>query len=244
MKKEITIGRDLSCDIVIPATCDKSSRNHAILIIDNGDVALQDCSTNGTTINGVKYHHETIRLKPGDSISFPGGYSLNWETIATYIAIPRAATRLDSQTIRMGHKPVEQPRIVERLPQEELEVKCDNSESNRMNYAIDAEPTKTNSIFSFRGRSGRGEYWAICLIAGLVNYALSFMVQTNYNSAPLGIAYLVFAVFYVWVIWAAGVRRCHDLGHSGWFQLIPFYGIWMAFVSGDSCDNEYGKAKG
>lgn len=244
MKKEVTIGRDLSCDIVIPASCDKSSRNHAILIIDNSNVVLQDCSTNGTSVNGTKYHHETIRIKPGDSISFPGGYSLNWETIATYITNPRAATRLDSQTIKMGHQPVVQPRIDEKIPQEELRVKDAFFESDSKKHVIKDHPTESNSIFSFRGRSGRGEYWAICLIAGLINYALSFMIQTNYNSVPLAIGYLVFAVFYVWVIWAAGARRCHDLGHSGWFQLIPFYGIWMAFVSGDSCDNEYGKAKG
>lgn len=36
------------------------------------------------------------------------------------------------------------------------------------------------------------------------------------------------------------VKRCHDRGNSGWYQLIPFYVLVMLFGDGDDYDNGYG----
>ena len=44
----------------------------------------------------------------------------------------------------------------------------------------------------------------------------------------------------LWVAFAAGAKRCHDLGKSGWWQLIPFYFIVLMFKDGQSGDNKYG----
>ena len=44
----------------------------------------------------------------------------------------------------------------------------------------------------------------------------------------------------IWLLLAQGAKRCHDLGHSGWYQLIPFYVFWMLFEDGDRLVNEYG----
>ena len=53
----------------------------------------------------------------------------------------------------------------------------------------------------------------------------------------LGLAYIPL----FWFLIAQGAKRCHDVNHSGWMQLIPFYGLWMLFQDGDNVTNSYGK---
>jgi len=43
-----------------------------------------------------------------------------------------------------------------------------------------------------------------------------------------------------WQFLEYGAKRCHDLGNSGFYQLIPFYGLFMLFQEGDVGANEYG----
>ena len=50
---------------------------------------------------------------------------------------------------------------------------------------------------------------------------------------------LIFIVFY-WILLAQGAKRCHDIGNSGFFQLIPFYIFVMLFQEGESKQNKYG----
>lgn len=53
---------------------------------------------------------------------------------------------------------------------------------------------------------------------------------------------LILIIPLYWFMWAQGAKRCHDRGNSGWYQLIPFYGLWMLFGDGDECENDYGFA--
>jgi uncharacterized membrane protein YhaH (DUF805 family) len=39
---------------------------------------------------------------------------------------------------------------------------------------------------------------------------------------------------------AQGAKRCHDRNNSGWYQLIPFYFIWILFGDSDTGFNDYG----
>ncbi len=43
-----------------------------------------------------------------------------------------------------------------------------------------------------------------------------------------------------WLLLAQGSKRCHDMGISGWWQIIPFYFVTMLFLGGDKKANEYG----
>ena len=45
----------------------------------------------------------------------------------------------------------------------------------------------------------------------------------------------------IWVLWAQGAKRCHDIGKSDWWQFVPFFVLWMLFKDGDVGSNEYGE---
>lgn len=97
--------------------------------------------------------------------------------------------------------------------------------------------------FSFDGRIRRLEF-GLTMIIYMVIY-LSVLGIVAASGSEIGmLAFLIFIPL-VWFVWAQGAKRCHDLGRSGWFQLIPFYGLIMLFHDGDPGRNEYGfNAKG
>lgn len=89
----------------------------------------------------------------------------------------------------------------------------------------------------FTGRIRRMEYWLSLIIL----YAYAFVIGLIVGASrwPEGVLYILLIPGY-WFIWAQGSKRCHDRGNSGWYQLIPFYGLWMAFADGEPGENEYG----
>jgi uncharacterized membrane protein YhaH (DUF805 family) len=62
------------------------------------------------------------------------------------------------------------------------------------------------------------------------------------QSAERSVAIFIFLGFIplLWFLWAQGAKRCHDIGKSGWWQIVPFYVLWMLFQAGDPYENEYG----
>jgi uncharacterized membrane protein YhaH (DUF805 family) len=98
--------------------------------------------------------------------------------------------------------------------------------------------------FSFTGRIRRTEfgisyigYFVACLIIigiGGINHNASY----SRDSSPMLVLLLYIPLF--WFLLAQGAKRCHDVGHSGWWQIIPFYIFWMLFQDGNPGPNEYG----
>ena len=93
------------------------------------------------------------------------------------------------------------------------------------------------SPFSFDGRIRRSEF-GITLIIYAVCYGILMSILSS-RSEGIKIFGLAFIPL-VWFLWAQGAKRCHDLGKSGFWQLIPFYALWMIFQDGDFGQNEYG----
>ena len=98
--------------------------------------------------------------------------------------------------------------------------------------------------FSFEGRIRRTEYGLSFIFLAIAQVLISAMVGlgSSRSSDPGG----TIAIFYLLMLpgliffWAQGAKRCHDLGNSGWWQLIPFYGFWLLFEEGQQATNQYG----
>jgi uncharacterized membrane protein YhaH (DUF805 family) len=88
--------------------------------------------------------------------------------------------------------------------------------------------------FSFTGRISRTEY-GLSFILYFITYAIILgFIETGGDISGL------FMIPALWFFWAQGAKRCHDRGNSGWWQIIPFYGLWMLFGNSEKGENEYG----
>lgn len=98
------------------------------------------------------------------------------------------------------------------------------------------------SPFSFSGRIRRSEYcisYAIYLFAMFAVQYLAKITEGNQNFILLILGIVIY-IGSIYFLIAQGAKRCHDRNNSGWYQLIPFYGLWMLFADGDDYENEYG----
>lgn len=98
--------------------------------------------------------------------------------------------------------------------------------------------------FLFDGRIRRTEYGISCIVYSISYFFILILAAGTH--IPLLFLYLLIIPL-LWFSWAQGAKRCHDLGKSGWWQLIPFYGFWLLFEAGQKYPNKYGedpKSKG
>jgi len=100
------------------------------------------------------------------------------------------------------------------------------------------------SPFSFEGRIRRTEYGLSVVIYAIVVITMQVALITSSGNSSTGAgASLLFFILWlpcIYFLLAQGAKRCHDLGNSGWFQLIPFYGLWLLFANSKEGINEYG----
>lgn len=93
--------------------------------------------------------------------------------------------------------------------------------------------------FSFDGRIRRTEYglsFIFYVIAAVIVNAIIASGGRDSGAGIIGIAYIPM----LWFLWAQGAKRCHDVGNNGWWQLIPFYALWLLFQDGQPGQNQYG----
>ncbi|WP_234050437.1 MULTISPECIES: DUF805 domain-containing protein [unclassified Xanthobacter] len=112
---------------------------------------------------------------------------------------------------------------------------------------------------TFSGRASRSEFWWFYLALTMFGWASQVVGENSFHSAVmrqpelgrlLAIIYIlsksIFSVASCIAVFSTGSRRLHDIGKSGWWQLIALTGvglilliIWWAKPS-DPDDNKYG----
>lgn len=115
-----------------------------------------------------------------------------------------------------------------------------NSDTVRITYE---RKNMFSNPFSFYGRIRRLEYIFSFLFLLIILISFAFItnsLEDSSNQSLLGAIFFIFMVPTCWFIIAQGVKRSHDLGKPGWWQLIPFWGLFMLFEDGEIRNNEYG----
>lgn len=95
----------------------------------------------------------------------------------------------------------------------------------------------------FSGRAGRKEYWMFVLF----NMVFSFVVGMLDSALEMNFLGTIYSLALMIPGLAAGTRRLHDIGKSGWMilvSLIPLFGwIWVIVLlatKGEEVENKYG----
>lgn len=86
MIREITIGRERQCDIVLGAECQYASGIHATIYVDGYQLMYRDKSRNGSMVNNYMVHQRAVPIQYGDSIMIAGRYPLSWNQINRYFS--------------------------------------------------------------------------------------------------------------------------------------------------------------
>lgn len=109
-----------------------------------------------------------------------------------------------------------------------------NNNTSDQNYE---RPGMFSSPFSGIGRIRRTEYGISFIITVILVTIINMVIEESYELAWLFLAYIPI----YWFFFAQGAKRCHDMGNSGWYQIIPLYPIWMIFGKGEEgIRNKYG----
>lgn len=109
--------------------------------------------------------------------------------------------------------------------------------NNGLNSEQNINPTKYNlsffeaitvcykKYFTCRCRAGRSEFWYFTLFCSLISFVLSVIEIYFYSRNVIKICELVFLYGNLIPSINVKTRRLHDVGKSGWWQLIEFTGI-------------------
>ena len=107
-----------------------------------------------------------------------------------------------------------------------------------MNFG-EAIATCMGKYGTFSGRASRSEYWWFYLFTILMSWGATIVDGAVASSGDPAVAssgdpmveIVVTLVFFVPII-AAGCRRLHDMGKSGWWQLLWFIPIigWILLI--------------
>ena len=85
---------------------------------------------------------------------------------------------------------------------------------------------------TFSGRASRSEFWWFYLFVVLMSWGATLVAAAAFPADPAAsdaLSGLVNLMFLLPVL-AAGARRLHDIGRSGWWQLLYLTGIGVILL--------------
>lgn len=97
IQREVTIGRAPNSDILYNHNCVHISNAHAVIYSNGNQLIFKDTSTNGTLINNMQVHHQSIVISYGDSILLAGKYPLTWDRIGIFFPRDRVPTQFNNE---------------------------------------------------------------------------------------------------------------------------------------------------
>lgn len=163
------------------------------------------------------------------------------ETPSKEVEVPSNQEETESKMEKVTIPEVVIPEAVIAPMEQTLESETRTTEQEQPIY--DEGPSNKGMFkrpFSFHGRIRRLEYglsvlffYLYAIVAGFV---LGLITNGDFSEATV---YVCLIPGY-WFLWAQGAKRCHDRNNTGWYQIIPFYALWMVFADGDEGENDYG----
>lgn len=90
---QITVGRNSQSTIVVSSQYNTVSGNHATITREGNAYILEDHSTNGTYVNGMRIHHASCQIRPGDQITLGMQYVLDFNTVQNLLGSGYATQR-------------------------------------------------------------------------------------------------------------------------------------------------------
>ena len=124
-------------------------------------------------------------------------------------------------------------------------VRLDESGKEKSTIIVTDITYKRNSFrpFSFSGRIVRTQFFLtlMCLYIFWHMFLIvdNTLLSVNAHNYCSRIA-IVLIYISIYICLAQGVKRCHDIGHTGQFLVIPFHVFVLLFKQGQSSDNQYG----
>lgn len=88
----------------------------------------------------------------------------------------------------------------------------------------------------FHGRTSRRTYWGF--VSTHYVAVLSLTLIPNAEVSALGT--MIYGVAVILPCLSVQVRRMHDVGHSGWWAIVPFASMIIACREGERGDNRFG----
>lgn len=190
-----------------------------------------DLNTSSYILNLFIIAEKTIVSKDSENIPFDDFFLLETKPRSTEIEENEINPLTDIEQDEISVLPhVTEPQCRQEVKNERIPpVELGNVDNN----VVDNRRMFKRPFNFFKGRIRRLEYWLSYFI---FNVYYSFIIVISQSAE--GFLFLLIPGY--WFILAQGSKRCHDRGNSGWYQLIPFYGFWMAFAGSEEGENEYG----